>query len=75
MPHLTARAKVFRFNIDLWRDYRWSITADGYELANPTGRVCREKDVGAVYERKVVFDPIAIDTPPAAMKNHGYGQR
>lgn len=63
MPHLTARAEVFRFNIDLWRDYRWSITADGYELSDPTGRTCREEEVGAVYERKVVFNPIEIDTP------------
>jgi len=63
MPHLTARAETFRFNIDLWRDYRWSITADGYELSDPTRRTCREEEVGAVYERKVVFNPVAIDTP------------
>lgn len=63
MPYLTARAEVFRFNIDLWRDYTWSIQADGYTLSDPVGRVCRESEVGAVYERKVMFDPPAIDTP------------
>lgn len=63
MPYLTARAEVFRFNIDLWRDYTWSIQADGYTLSDPVGRVCRECEVGAVYERKVMFAPVAIDTP------------
>lgn len=60
LPHLTPHADVFRFNIDLWRDYRWSITGDGYELADPVGRVCREAEVGAVYERKVMFWPADI---------------
>ena len=63
MPHLTRRAEVFRFNIDLWRDYRWRITADGYEISDPTGRICREAEVGAVYERKVMFNPVCIDMP------------
>lgn len=63
MPYLTSRAEVFRFNIDLWRDYTWSIQADGYTLSDPVGRVCREKEVGAVYERKVMFWPPKIDTP------------
>lgn len=63
MPYLTERAEVFRFNIDLWRDYAWSIGAEGYTLSDPSGRVCRESEVGAVYERKVMFDPPAIDTP------------
>jgi hypothetical protein len=51
MPHLEAHAEVFRFNIDLWRDYSWSISATGYELSDPTGRTCREREVGAVYDR------------------------
>lgn len=63
IPHLTRRAEVFRFNIDLWRDYRWRITADGYEISDPTGRTCREAEVGAVYERKVMFNPVYIDVP------------
>ncbi len=63
MPYLTAREAVFRFNIDLWRDYHWRINADGYELSDPTGRSCREDQVGAVYERKVMFDPPTIDVP------------
>ena len=63
IPHLTKRAEVFRFNIDLWRDYRWNITADGYEISDPTGRTCRESEVGAVYERKVMFNPVEIDVP------------
>ncbi len=63
LPYLTPRAEVFRFNIDLWRDYHWRIGTDGYELSDPTGRTCREEQVGAVYERKVMFDPPDIDVP------------
>ncbi len=55
--------EVFRFNIDRWRDYSWSITANGYRLEDPIGRVCEEEQVGAVYFRKLFFDPIAIDVP------------
>ncbi len=63
MPLLEAHAEVFRFNVDLWRDYSWSISATGYELRDPTGRTCRECEVGAVYDRKVMFDPPRIDVP------------
>lgn len=63
MPYLTARAEVFRFNIDLWREYTWSIGPDCYTLTDPTGRTCCEREVGAVYERKVMFNPPTIDTP------------
>lgn len=63
MPYLTERSEVFRFNIDLWRDYTWSIGAEGYTLTDPSGRTCFEREVGAVYERKVMFDPPYIDTP------------
>lgn len=63
MPHLTSHAEVFRFNMDLWRDYSWSIDAKGYELRDPTGRCCRESEVGAVYDRKCMFDPVRIDVP------------
>lgn len=63
MPYLAERAEVFRFNADLWRHYQWRITAEGYELEDPSGRVCREVEVGAVYERKIWFDPMFIDVP------------
>ena len=63
MPHLTCRAEVFRLNIDLWKEYTWNIHADGYEISDPLGRVCREAQVGAVYERKVMFNPLTIDVP------------
>ncbi len=62
VPMLSGRG-VFRFNIDLWRDYRWRIDADGYQLLDPTGRVCRQEMVGAVYLRKLIPDPAYIDVP------------
>ena len=63
LPHLTPHADIFRFNIDLWHDYSWSIDALGYELRDPAGRTCRESETGAVYDRKVMFLPPRIDTP------------
>lgn len=63
IPYLGERAEVFRFNIDLWQQYSWSIWNGGYEITDPSGRICREKEVGAVYERKVIFNPPYIDTP------------
>ncbi len=54
---------VFRFNIDMWRNYSWSITPDGYRLEDPTGRVCEESQVGVVYHRKLFFNPESIDIP------------
>ena len=63
LPYLTERSDVFRFNIDLWRDYTWCLHGTGYELADPTGRHCCEAEIGAVYERKVMFNPPYIDVP------------
>lgn len=63
MPHLTRHAEVFRFNLDLWKEYTWNIHADGYEITDPLGRVCTEAQVGAVYERKVMHIPMSIDVP------------
>lgn len=54
---------VFRFNIDLWREHEWDIRHDGFELRDPAGRVCRDRDVRAVYLRKLVFSPPFIDVP------------
>ena len=54
---------VFRFNIDLWADYSWAIHASGFEIRDPLGRVCRESEVGAVWLRKLFFNPVYIDVP------------
>lgn len=62
MRHLHG-VPVFRFNIDLWRDYQWSITPDGYFLRDPTGRTCQSEQVRAVYLRKLFFNPPRIDQP------------
>lgn len=58
-----AGVPVFRFNIDLWRDYRWRVDGRGYLLQDPTGRACDSNDVRAVYLRKLFFNPPRIDVP------------
>ena len=54
---------VFRANIDLWRDYRWSIEPGDFWIEDPVGRVCRDSEVSAVYLRKLLFDPVYLDIP------------
>lgn len=54
---------VFRFNIDLWSEYEWSISSDGFSLKDPIGRTCDQDEVGAVYLRKLSFQPFHIDVP------------
>jgi hypothetical protein len=60
---------IFRFNIDLWRDYRWSISQEGYLLQDPTGRSCCSAEVRAVYLRKLIFSPPLIDLPAAGSED------
>jgi len=62
MAHLGSWP-VFRFNMDLWRDYRWSVNDIDYRLEDPLGRVCHSSNVRAVYLRKLMFDPPRIDLP------------
>ena len=53
--------RVFRFNIDLWRDYEISLDTRGFILSDPSGRFCRSSDIRAAYLRKPTFDdPITI---------------
>jgi hypothetical protein len=52
---------VFRFNVDMWREYRIGVDPAGFSLSDPTGRACRSGNVRAAYVRKPTFDaPIAI---------------
>jgi hypothetical protein len=44
--------QVFRFNFDLWRDYRISISAGDFSITNPVGREVRRSDVAKFYWRK-----------------------
>lgn len=53
---------VFRFNVDLWRDYEIQVDPSGFRIADPTGRSCASADIRAAYVRKPTFDDL-IDTP------------
>ena len=54
---------LFRFNIDLWRNYLWEVNGNGFRIQDPTGRVCEESGVYALYLRKFFFDPVYVDVP------------
>lgn len=43
---------VFRFNLDLWRDYAIEIGADGFAIANPSGRGIVSTDITKFLWRK-----------------------
>jgi hypothetical protein len=45
-------AAVFRFNFDVWSDYRFEVSADGPAFADPTGRAVRAADIVKVLWRK-----------------------
>lgn len=45
--------RVFRWNMDLWSDYRLEWDSTGFMLEDPVGRKVRHSDLEAVYWRKV----------------------
>ena len=53
---------VFRFNIDLWRDYVWAFGPEGFYVEDPTGRRCDSASTVMVYQRKPIFLEF-IDVP------------
>lgn len=55
--------EVFRFNIDLWKDYDWHVDQKTFLLRDPLGRTCTDEKTHAVYLRKLLFDPVLIDVP------------
>jgi hypothetical protein len=58
---LLADIPVFRFNLDLWRDYRFEAGPGGFTIVDPSGRGCASASVHAVYVRKPVFWDKAAD--------------
>ncbi len=48
---------VFRFNLDLWRDYRIEINEDRFRVTNPTGRTIESKDITKFLWRKPLTNP------------------
>lgn len=53
--------RVFRFNIDLWRNYKIKIDSSGFTLMDPSGRSIDSAHVKSCYVRKPTFDdPLCI---------------
>ena len=55
----TRGVPVFRFNIDLWAQYRFAWTADGFVFRDPTGRSVDSSEIDAVLWRR----PSLHETP------------
>ena len=52
---------IFRFNIDLWMDYKFRVDSEGFYFSDPTGRECWSSNLKAAYLRKPTFDdPLAV---------------
>jgi hypothetical protein len=61
LVHLCAEGNqpVFRFNIDLWLDYRFAWTPAGFAIRDASGRTVRAEDVASCLWRR----PSLQDTP------------
>jgi hypothetical protein len=61
LVHLCAerRQPVFRFNIDLWLDYRFAWTPSGFAIRDPSGRTVSSEAVSSCLWRR----PSLQDTP------------
>jgi hypothetical protein len=55
---------VFRFNLDLWRDYGIEIAPGTFSLVDPSERSVESRQVAACYVRKPTFDD-PLDVPAA----------
>lgn len=44
--------RVFRFNFNLWQDYKLLLTPSGFEIENPVGRKVTDREVAKFYWRK-----------------------
>jgi hypothetical protein len=60
---------VFRFNIDLWRDYTWQVGPEGFRIEDPTGRSCDSGSTLLVYQRKPIFLDY-LDIPAGGCLEH-----
>lgn len=43
---------IFRYNFDLWRDYKFEVNEDGFRIEDPVGRVAHNDNVGKFLWRK-----------------------
>lgn len=61
LSHLCAERDqpVFRFNIDLWLDYRFAWTPPGFAISDPSGRTLESHDLTACLWRR----PSLQETP------------
>lgn len=62
--------EVFRFNLDLWKQYEWNVNETTFRLSDPLGRVCEESQTHAVYLRKLFFNPPFIDVPAGGSEEY-----
>ena len=46
--------RVFRLNVDLWRDYRIELRHGDFLIENPTGRSVRRRDIAKLFWRKPI---------------------
>src|SRR6266849_10895358 len=50
--HHMGPEQCFRYNFDLWRDYKLDIRADGFRIEDPTGRSIDQTRTRKVWYRK-----------------------
>ena len=67
VKHLGS-TNVFRFNFDLWADYKLRIDSGDFEIQNPSGRTLRPEDVAKVYWRKPIVTRELFPEQPCSIE-------
>ena len=57
---------VFRYNSDMWQDYKVRVTEDVIELENPAGRRITDADIAKVYRRSNARASVLFPDRPAS---------
>ena len=55
LPLIRRKKEVFRYNVDLWSEYKIEISPKGFSISDPTGRHVNQDSCSGLYLRKPYF--------------------
>lgn len=55
LPFLRGKKEIFRFNVDLWREYSFEINTNSFCIIDPLGRAISQDSCSSLYLRKAYF--------------------
>ena len=66
---------IFRYNSDLWQDYKVRVTEDVIELENAAGRRITDADIAKVYRRSNARAPCSFPIAPCPPRTATWKRR